>query len=123
MWMSLMTNYDAVSSSRLVNGGRDTAEQASVVLSNPSSARSAIAEANNAAAGTRFDYYVARYEVVATVGDMEQLDLWGRQAPRSIGQSLSIHIPQLLGSSMLSIDSQLTDNGVNGASDVRVVRL
>ena len=45
--------------------------------------------------GRRYEYYIFRYEVVAAVREMEQADKLGQQqAYRSVGQQLSIQIPQ-----------------------------
>ena len=61
---------------------------------------------------------MARYEVVAAVGDMEQPDEWGQQAPRSIGHPLSIYIPQQPGTSTMpsTRTSPATDSTTSATS-------
>ena len=83
----------------VTQGGRgaDRAEDASIAVYDPPTARAADSGEHHEALGRRYEYYVARYEVVAAVNDMylsNELQNHQQQTPRSIHpQPLSVRIP------------------------------
>ena len=70
-----------------------------------------------------YEYYVARYEVLAAVSDMGQLDRWQRQTHSVGGQPLSIRIPSLPSMSMLPGRSPATTESGAPATSVSTTSL
>ena len=89
--------YEPVSSTGPVNGEPEVQERASAALFISPAERAAAAKANNSATGTRYDHYVARYEVVAQLREVEQLEDSRTQTQSSGRRPMSIHIPPPLG--------------------------
>ena len=107
---------DAVAA-RVVGAVRELWQPVSTAVPYPTP-QWADAEPAEDASNARFQYYVARYEVVAAVSDMPRLHDWEPvQARRSIGPSLSIHIPQLSNtSSAPSISTHSTSSIISSSS-------
>ena len=101
------SQHEVVTSADNQDAERDTAHDSTAsvaVVDPPVALYTALVDADGedavhtpeAAVARRYDYYVAHYEVVATVSDKQQLDSSAQEQPQtthvSPGQPLSIHI-------------------------------